>query len=137
LKDNINEMINNLRETTQKNSDQDWLKTNLARFTRMLQGQRDLIPVSRLILSELAPLVGAHHGAFFLIDSGRAEPRLRMLAGYACDDESASRVVRLGEGLIGQCASEGKRIMLKSAPADYLRISSGLGASAPANIIIL
>ena len=75
LKDNINEMIRNLRDTTQKNTEQDWLKTNLARFTRMLQGQRDLLTVGRLILSELAPLVDAQHGVFYhgrRSDGGRA-----------------------------------------------------------------
>jgi HAMP domain-containing protein len=69
LKDNVNQMIANLRDTTQKNTEQDWLKTNLAKFTRMLQGQRDLETVSKLILSELAPLVGAQHGVFYLMDA--------------------------------------------------------------------
>ena len=138
LKDNINEMINNLRETTQKNSDQDWLKTNLARFTRLLQGQRDLITVSRLILSELAPLVAAHHGAFFLMDSSKEEPFLRLLAGYAySDDGGIARDFRLGQGLIGQCASERQRILLDRVPHDYLRIGSGLGEASPTSIIIL
>src|SRR5436190_361339 len=63
LKDTINEMIRNLRDTTQKNAEQDWLKTNLAKFSRMLQGQKDLLTVGRLILSELAPVVSAHQGA--------------------------------------------------------------------------
>ena len=137
LKDNINEMIDNLRETTQKNSDQDWLKTNLARFTRMLQGQRDLIPVSRLILSELAPLVNAHQGAFYLMDSGGDEPRLRMLAGYACDDGKPAPRLRLGEGLVGQCAQERQRILLEDKSGKYLNITSGLGSAAPTSIIIL
>ncbi len=137
LKDNINEMIDNLRETTQKNSDQDWLKTNLARFTRMLQGQRDLIPVSRLILSELAPLVGAHQGAFYLIDTGQEEPRLRMLAGYACAEDSEEPEIALGEGLVGQCALEGRRILLTETPDTYLRIGSALGSARPASVIVL
>src|SRR5207247_1892560 len=65
LKTNINQMIANLRETTERNQEQDWLKTNLAKFSRMMQGQKDLEAVSRLIMSELTPLVSAHHGAFF------------------------------------------------------------------------
>eukprot|EP01032_Pedospumella_encystans_P030487 gene30487-34414_t len=80
LKDNINEMIRNLKETTQKNAQQDWLKTNLARFTRLLQGQRDLQAVTKLILSELAPLVSAHHGVFYMMDSQESDARLRMTA---------------------------------------------------------
>src|SRR5207244_447106 len=83
LKDNINEMIRNLRDTTQKNSEQDWLKTNLAKFTRMLQGQKDLLTVSKLILSELAPLVEAQHGAFYLMDTTQEDARLQLLASYA------------------------------------------------------
>jgi HAMP domain-containing protein/signal transduction histidine kinase/CheY-like chemotaxis protein len=137
LKDNINEMINNLRETTQKSSDQDWLKTNLARFTRMLQGQRDLIPVSRLILSELAPLVGAHQGAFYVVDSSQESPVLRMLAGYACSEDRPAREVRLGEGLVGQCAQEGRRIIVEDAPGSYVTVRSGLGEAEPSSVIIL
>src|SRR5439155_731109 len=69
LKDNINEMIRNLRDTTQKNTEQDWLKTNLAKFTRMLQGQKDLFTVAKLILSELAPVVSAQHGVFYIAEN--------------------------------------------------------------------
>src|SRR5207248_2568963 len=84
LADTINEMIRNLRETTQRNTEQDWLKTNLAHFTRLLQGQRDLMTASRLILSELAPLVNAQHGVFYTMDaSDPAEPVLKYQAGYA------------------------------------------------------
>src|SRR5437899_389334 len=83
LKDNINEMIRNLRDTTQKNSEQDWLKTNLAKFTRLLPGQKDLMAVAKLILSELAPLVSAQHGIFYLMEDAGTEPRLRLLSTYA------------------------------------------------------
>src|SRR5262249_40683157 len=83
LKDNINEMIRNLRDTTRKNSEQDWLKTNLAKFTRMLPGQKDLMTVAKLILSELAPLVSAQHGIFYLMEEAGIEPRLRLLSTYA------------------------------------------------------
>src|SRR5260370_5066734 len=65
LKDNINEMIRNLRETTEKNTEQDWLKTNLARFARMLQGQRDPMTESKMILSDLSPLVNAEQCVFY------------------------------------------------------------------------
>src|SRR5205807_8694277 len=83
LKDNINEMIVNLKDTTRKNSEQDWLKTNLAKFSRMLQGQKDMLTVAKLILSELAPLVGAQHAVFYIVDATRSEPVLRLLASYA------------------------------------------------------
>src|SRR2546421_5296847 len=83
LKDNINEMIRNLKDTTRKNTDQDWLKTNLAKFTRLLQGQKDLMTVSRLILSELAPLVSEQHGAFYISENGDQKPALKLRASYA------------------------------------------------------
>src|SRR5436190_1805329 len=83
VKDNINEMIRNLRDTTLRNEEQDWLKTNLAKFTRMLQGQRDFLTVSRLILSELAPLVSAEQGAFYMVDNSNGESGLKLLASYA------------------------------------------------------
>ena len=105
LKDNINEMIRNLRDTTRKNMEQDWLKTNLAKFSRMLQGQRDLAAVSQLILSDLAPLVTAHHGVFYLMDASGDEAMLKLLASYAYKDRNAvADEFRVGEGLVGQCA---------------------------------
>ena len=138
LKDNINQMIANLRETTQKNTEQDWLKTNLAKFTRMLQGQRDLETVSKLILSELAPLVGAQHGVFFLMEHGENTPYLKLISSYAYRERRhlANRF-HLGEGLVGQCALEKERILLTEVPSDYVRIASGLGEATPLNAVVL
>jgi len=139
LKDNINEMIRNLRETTQRNMQQDWLKTNLAHFTRLLQGQRDLMTASRLILSELAPLVNAQHGVFYTMDaSDPEEPVLRYQAGYAYRERKhLANVFRVGEGLVGQCALERERILLHNVPGDYVAISSGLGEAPPLSIVVL
>src|SRR4051812_12265093 len=138
LKDNINEMIRNLKDTTRKNTEQDWLKTHLARFTRMLQGHRDLVTVSRLILSELTPLVNAQQAAFYVADHRSGDSQLELLAGYAQRyGKSLPRKIAFGEGLVGQCAFEKKRIVLNQAPPDYVRISSALGSAAPVNIVIL
>jgi HAMP domain-containing protein/CheY-like chemotaxis protein len=138
LKDNINEMIRNLKETTQKNAQQDWLKTNLARFTRLLQGQRDLQAVTKLILSELAPLVSAHHGVFYMMDSQDMDARLRMIASYGYRSSRKLPTSFLpGEGLVGQCAVEKTRIWLTDVPRDYIAVSSGLGSAPPNNIVVL
>jgi signal transduction histidine kinase/HAMP domain-containing protein/ActR/RegA family two-component response regulator len=140
LKDKLNEMIRNLRETTRQNTEQDWLKTNLERFARMLQGQRDLATVSSMILSELAPLVSAQHGVFYTmasLDDG-SEPVLLYQAGYGFKERKhLANHFRLGEGLVGQCAQEKERILLTEVPADYVRINSGLGEASPLNIIVL
>jgi len=139
LKDNINEMIRNLRETTEKNTAQDWLKTNLAKFTRLLQGQRDLLAVSKLILSELAPLVSMQHGVFYLnegTDTGEAE--MKLLASYAYRErKNIGNRFRSGEGLVGQCAFEKERILLTDVPSTYIHINSGLGEAPPLNIVVL
>jgi len=138
LKDNINEMIRNLKETTQKNAQQDWLKTNLARFTRLLQGQRDLQAVSTLILSELAPLVSAHHGVFYMMDPAQDEACLRLVANYGYRSANdLAREFRPGQGLVGQCAIAKQRIWLSNVPRDYIQVSSGLGAAPPTNIVVL
>src|SRR5207249_8387870 len=102
LKDNINEMIRNLKDTTLKNAEQDWLKTNLAKFSRMLQGQKDLLTVGRLILSELAPVVGAQQGVFYNMDATKPdEPTLKLLASYAYKErKNIDNRFKLGEGLI-------------------------------------
>jgi HAMP domain-containing protein/signal transduction histidine kinase/DNA-binding response OmpR family regulator len=138
LKDNVNEMIRNLRETTQKNTEQDWLKTNLAKFSRLLQGQRDLLPVARLILSETAPVVGMQHGVFYIADTADEDATLNLVASYAYKKrKTIANEFRLGEGIIGQCALEKKRIVMENVPADYVKINSGLGESTPANIVTL
>ncbi|CAN5755505.1 HAMP domain-containing protein [soil metagenome] len=138
LKDNINEMIRNLRDTTRKNMEQDWLKTNLAKFSRMLQGQRDLAAVSQLILSDLAPLVTAHHGVFYLMDTSGDGTALKLLASYAYKDrKSLASEFRVGEGLVGQCAVDRRMLLVNSVPEDYVQISSGLGEASPRNIVVL
>ncbi|HEY4308433.1 MAG TPA: HAMP domain-containing protein [Pirellulales bacterium] len=138
LKDNINEMIVNLKDTTLKNAEQDWLKTNLAKFSRMLQGQKDMLTVGRLILSELAPVVTAQHAVFYIYDNAGDKPRLKLLASYAYGrPDDVGRQLDLGQGLIGQCALEKRKILLSNVPPDYVRISSGLGSAVPVNILVL
>ncbi|CAO4173360.1 HAMP domain-containing protein [Methylorubrum aminovorans] len=138
LKDNINEMIRNLRDTTLKNAEQDWLKTNLAKFTRMLQGERDLATVSNLILSEIASLVSAQRGVFYMVEDEGGEPVLDLMASYAFTErKNLSNRYRLRQGLVGQCAFEKKRILLTHVPGDYITIGSALGEAPPLNIIVL
>ncbi|MFP2911343.1 ATP-binding protein, partial [Pyxidicoccus sp. 3LFB2] len=139
LKDNINEMIRNLKDTTRKNTEQDWLKTNLAKFTRVLQGQRDLLTVSKVILSELAPLVDAQHGVFYISERAEGgEHVLKLLASYAYRERKGlANTFKYGEGLVGQCALEKEPILLSDVPDSYIRISSGLGEEVPRNIVVL
>ncbi len=138
LKANINEMIRNLRETTSRNAEQDWLKTNLAKFTRMMQGQKNLQTVSQMILSELAPVVSAAHGVFYTMDQGNGEPHLRLDATYAYKErKNLNKEFLVGEGLVGQAAFEKQRILITNAPEDYIQINSGLGEAKPMNIIVL
>ncbi|MEH2057214.1 MAG: response regulator [Nostoc sp.] len=134
----FNQMIFNLRNTTQKNEEQNWLKSNLAEFTQMLQGQRNLESMSRTILSNLAPLVGASQGVFYVMDSTNDQPVLKLLSSYAYKErKNLANQFGLGEGLVGQCALEKQRILLTEVPSDYIRISSGLGEAPPLNIIVL
>ena len=130
LKDNINQMIANLRETTEANEQQDWLKTNLARISGLMQGQRDLRTVSRMIMSELTPSVSAQLGAFYMTESveNGDEPTLRLIASYGYKKrKNLSNEFKLGEGLVGQAALEKIPITVKNAPDDYVKIASGLG----------
>ena len=138
LKDNINAMVQSLRETTKANQEQYWLKTNLARFAGLLQGQRDLETVAELIMNELIPLVGAQHGTFFIAEDSGDGRVLRLIAGYGLRaDIAAPSQFRLGQSLIGQVAKTRKPIVVTDAPPDYVRISSGLGDAAPVNLIVL
>src|SRR5947207_8766355 len=139
LKDTINEMIRNLRDTTQKNTEQDWLKTNLAKFSRMLQGQRDLTNVGRMVLSELCPVVTAQQAEFYILENeSESRPELALLASYASEDDGATgKRIGLGQGLVGQCALDKQKILLTNLPPGYLRITSGLGEAAPRNVLVL
>ena len=139
LKDNINTMIDNLRLTTDRNTEQDWLKTNLARFMNMLQGQRDLTTVGRMLLSELAPLVSAQQGVIYQMGSDAAtrEGTLLLLATYANIPEGHLTEIRIGEGLIGQCAVEKRRMLITELPKKTAPIRSGLFKSVPKNVIVL
>src|SRR5437867_4380284 len=137
-KDNINEMIRNLRDTTLRNEEQDWLKTNLAKFTRMLQGQRDFLTVGKLILSEVAPLVSAQQGAFYMMDKSNGESELKLLASYASQEgNGAKNRFKMGQSLVGQAALEKRRILLTDVPSNYAKVSSGLGEFHPTNVVVL
>jgi HAMP domain-containing protein/CheY-like chemotaxis protein/signal transduction histidine kinase len=137
LKDNINTMIDNLRLTTDRNTEQDWLKTNLARFTGMLQGQRDLATVGRLLLSELAPLINAQQGLIYQMESEDSE-ELVLLSAFAGDGEDGNlRRLQIGEGLVGQCAAEKHRMLISDLPPNAVSIRSGLFEAVPRNVIVL
>jgi len=137
LKDNVNTMVQSLRETTRANQEQDWLKTNLARIAGLMQGHRDLTVVAELIVNELIPLIGAQHGTFFLAEANGEETRLRLIAGYGlrADIEAPSQF-QLGQSLIGQVAKTKKPVIVTEVPEDYVKISSGLGEAAPVNLTI-
>jgi HAMP domain-containing protein/CheY-like chemotaxis protein/signal transduction histidine kinase len=137
LKDNINTMIDNLRLTTDRNTEQNWLKTNLARFTSMLQGQRDLSTVGRLLLSELAPLVNAQQGVIYQMQSEDVG-ELVLLSSYADKAENGQKsTFQIGEGLVGQCAAEKKSLNITEIPQNTITISSGLFKAVPRNAIVL
>ncbi len=140
LKDTINQMIANLKETTLRNQEQDWLKSNLAKFTQMLQGQKDLNTVTRRILSELAQVVKAQQGMFYILEQEEEveNNKLKLFSAYAYgNDLEMQREFALGEGLVGQVALDKERILLTNVPKDYIKISSGLGEASPVSVIVL
>jgi HAMP domain-containing protein/signal transduction histidine kinase/CheY-like chemotaxis protein len=138
LKDTINEMIRNLKDTTQKNMEQDWLKTNLAKFSRMLQGQRDLTAVGEMILSELAPVVQAHQAEFYVLAGDREQQRLELIASYASVGRRAhGKTLDLGEGVVGQCAIEKQKILLTNLDGDRFAITTGITRSRAAEVLVM
>ena len=138
LKDNINTMISNLRETTESNREQDWLKTNLAKFAGMLQGQRELNIVGQMLLTELVPLVNAQQGTIYHLAGLSGDPALKLLSSYAHGRGGQhTESIDLGEGLVGQCAVAKKRILLTHVPPDFISISSSLGIARQVSIIVL
>jgi len=134
----INQMISRLRESTQKNEQQTWLKTNLAEVSQRLQGRRNLTTISNLLLSNLAKIVDAQQGAFYGLNETSGQPQLKRLGSYARDQSrSLSESIQLGEGLVGQCALEKRTILLNEVPSDYFQINSALGSVCPRSLIVL
>ena len=139
LKDNINTMIGNLRATTDSNQEQDWLKTNLAKFTRMLQGQRDLVTVGKLLLSELAPLVDAQQGAVYQMQAASAGQHRRL---SCCSPATPPRKIRPGGSRSGEASPASARSRsgascCRNVPEGYARVHSSLGSALPTNIVVL
>ncbi|MEU3443371.1 HAMP domain-containing protein [Streptomyces griseoincarnatus] len=138
LKDNINAMVESLRETTRANQEQDWLKTNLARVSGLMQGHRDLPVVAELIMDELVPLVSAQYGAFYLAEDGEGGPELRLVGSYGYPDDSGRPTrIAFGKTLVGQAARSRRTILVDQLPPDYVTISSGLGQVVPTALVLL
>ncbi|MFJ1705591.1 HAMP domain-containing protein [Kitasatospora sp. NPDC088346] len=138
LKDNINFMVESLRETTRANEDQDWLKSNLARISGLMQGRRDLPVVAELIMDELTPLVSAQYGAFYLAEDTAAGTELNLIGSYAYpDDANRPTRFRLGRSFVGQAARSKRTIAVDDLPADYVSVSSGLGSTSPVGLMVL
>ncbi len=141
LKDNINSMVESLRETTRANQDSDWLKTNLAGISGLMQGRRDLTVVAELIMDELVPLVSAQYGAFYLTEDSGETPALRLIGSYGAPEIDGGggrpQRFRFGQSLVGQAARSRRTITVDDVPADYVTISSGLGQASPANLLVL
>jgi signal transduction histidine kinase/CheY-like chemotaxis protein/HAMP domain-containing protein len=138
LKDNINQMIVALRETTRENAEQGWLDSNLARIGGLLQGQRDLAEVCQMIMREVVPLVNGQVGAFFLDTAdGGDEPGLwRQYGGYGLGSGERIRFAR-GEGLVGQAGESKQMIVVRGGEAGFLPIRSGVGSFTPAAVVVL
>ncbi|WP_392972178.1 HAMP domain-containing protein [Streptomyces sp. LN245] len=138
LKDNINSMVESLRETTRANQEQDWLKTNLARISGLMQGYRDLDVVADLIMDELTPLVAAQYGAFYLAEETAKGTELRLVGSYGYPDEDGRPTrIPLGRSLVGQAARSRRAITVDEVPPGYVTISSGLGQTAPTALVVL
>lgn len=138
LKDNINSMVESLRETTRANQEQDWLKTNLARISGLMQGHRELPVVAELIMDELAPLASAQYGAFYLAEDTERGPELRLVGSYGYpDDTDRPQRIPVGRSLVGQAARNRRPISVEELPPGYVTISSGLGQAVPSALVVL
>ncbi|WP_211252207.1 HAMP domain-containing protein [Marinobacterium jannaschii] len=144
LKNGLNQMIVTLRETSELNAEQDWLKSNLSTFSGLMQGKKDLQNLADVVVTEVCPVINAQHGVFYALESGLDEsrtndtPELVMLASYAYHErKSVANRFEVGQGLVGQSAREKKRIMVHQIPDDYIRVSSGLGNAKPGVLVVL
>src|SRR6185437_14649959 len=139
LKDNINAMIGNLRATTERNTEQDWLKTNIAKFSRMLQGQRDLVTVGRALLSEVAPLVNGQQGVMYVMEGVNGSSCLKELASYAdgAPEMRDPRFFAIGEGLVGQAAADRRRLLITDLDSRTVEVRGGLVSACPRSVIVL
>ena len=137
LTDSINEMIVDLRESTQANEAQDWLNTNLARLSGLLQGRRSLEELGRIVLGELAPQISAQYAALFVAEGPGSAPSLRRISAYGHPGAAAGERFGPGEGLVGQCALEKRILAVDDLPPDYVRIRSGIGEAPPRSLLVM
>ncbi|WP_017616179.1 HAMP domain-containing protein [Nocardiopsis salina] len=137
LKDNINLMVSNLRETTETQRDADWLKSNLNRISGHLQGHRDLNELSRLIMEEVTPLLEAQHGACYLPADMDNQKTFRFYAGYGFEPSEERRILKRGVGLAGQAVEQRTELQIHNLPDGYVDVHSGLGGAQPQYLFIL
>ncbi|MEU1891256.1 HAMP domain-containing protein [Streptomyces pristinaespiralis] len=139
LKDNINAMVESLRATIRANEEQDWLKTNLARISGLMQGTRNLTTLAELIMDEVPPLVRAQYGGFFLAQEGEEGTDLVMIAAYGAPDGRSGRGSRipLGRSLVGQAARSRRTIEVDDLPPGYATVFSGTGRTDPSHLVVL
>jgi PAS domain S-box-containing protein len=110
-----------------------WLKSHVSEISTSLQQAEDFLTLSQTAVSKIAPVMGAGHGAFYVLENdGRYN--LRASYGYR-ERKHLNNSFAVGEGLVGQCVMEKAPIVL-TAPKDYIRINSGLGEGLPASIIV-
>ena len=133
----VNQMIVDLGKSTRANEEQDWLKTNLARLSALMQGQAGLEQLSSAVLAELCPEVGAQYGSIFVARREKGEPLLERVSGYGLPDTASRLCFRIGEGLVGQCARERRLLVVEGLPAGYASVRSGTGEAEPHSLILL
>ena len=115
---------------------QRWVKSNVSRLTGELQGAATLQEFGQRLLSGLIPMLGGGAGGLYVFDKGNEQ--VNRVATYGLSDSDRREdPIRLGEGLIGQCAAERRPITLTSLPPGYFRIGSGLGEASPSQTTAL
>jgi len=102
-----------------------------------LQGQRDLATVGRMLLSELAPLVNAQQGVIYQMESEDSGTMVLLSAFADSEPNGHAGRLRVGMGLVGQCAAEKRRMLITDVPAEAIPIRSGLFQAVPRSIIVL
>jgi PAS domain S-box-containing protein len=130
----IGRHVATLKSAYQGMAAQRWIRTNISAVSRELRQAASFTDLGEKLMAGLMPLLGAAQGAFFIVTEKRQT--LKMIATYGVDRHAELAIIAFGEGLVGQCASDGRLRVISDPPEGYVRIRSGLGEAAAKAILL-
>ena len=135
----FNQLTDTLDRQMEMEKEVTWKKSNIAEVSSSITGSHNLESLGKTLLSKVVPLVESNYAVFYAKEfDSRNNEQFQLISTFAVKDESSvKKTIQLGEGLLGQAIVERKAQFITNVPADYIRVSSGLGEATPVEVVIL